>query len=200
VIVAVEGPSASGKTTWCRRQPWPVVAEYTPTSSEPDGSDESLQAAFWAGVNSARWHQAVELDADHEVVLCDGDPMKLHYSWSLARIGAAPWSRFECELGYARDALVGGRLGMADLVLVSVPPADVLRARRAADMTRRRRSFDVHVELARPLREWYAAVEQADPGGVVWAWPDGGVLRDSSRRKRLGSLALLDRVVELLPR
>jgi hypothetical protein len=200
VIVAVEGPSASGKTTWCRRQPWPVVAEYTPTGNEPDGSDEALQAAYWVEVNSARWHQAVDLDADHEVVLCDGDPMKLHYSWSLARIGAAPWSRFECELGYAREALIDGRLGMADLVLVSVPPAGVLRARRAADPTRRRRSFDVHVELAGPLREWYTAVEQADPGGVVWAWPASGVPLDSSKRKRLENLALLDRVVELLPR
>lgn len=200
MIVAVEGPSASGKTTWCRRQPWPVVAEYSPTGSEPDGSDEALRAAYWVGVNSARWQQAVELAAAHEVVLCDGDPMKLHYSWGLARISAVPWSRFECELRYTREALADGRLGMADLLLVSVPPADVLRARRVADPTRRRRSFDVHVELAGPLREWYTVVEQADPGGVVWAWPAGGVPFESSKRRRLGSLALLDRVVELLPR
>ena len=200
VIVAVEGPSASGKTTWCRRQPWPVVAEYTPSGSEPDGSDEHLRAAFWVGVNSARWLQAVELDAKHEVVLCDGDPMKLHYSWSLARIGAVPWSRFECELRYTRAALVDGHLGMADLVLVSVPPTDVLHARRAADPTRRRRSFDVHVELAGPLREWYTAVDEAEPGGVVWGWPAGGVPLEASKRRRLASPALLDRVVELLPR
>jgi hypothetical protein len=200
VIVVVEGPSAAGKTTWCRSQPWPVVAEYSPTGNEPDGSDDALRAAFWVGVNSARWQQAAELDVEHEVVLCDGDPMKLHYSWSLARIGAAPWSRFDCEFRHARAALADGRLGMADLVLVSVPPTDVLQARRAADTTRRRRSFDVHVELAAPLREWYTAVDQADPGAVVWGWPAGGVPLESPKGRRLGSPALLDRVVETLPR
>lgn len=200
VIVAVEGPSASGKTSWCRQQPWPVVAEYTPSGREPDGSDEALRAIFWVGVNSARWRQAVDLDAEYDVVLCDGDPMKLHYSWSLARIGAVPWSRFECELRYAREALTDGRLGMVDLVLVSIPPTDVLRARRAADTTRRRRSFDLHVELSGPLREWYTAVERADPGGVVWAWPAGGVPLRSRDRGHLDGPALLDRVIELLPR
>ena len=90
MIVAVEGPSAAGKTTWCRQQPWPVVAEYSPTGGEPDDSDEDRRAAYWVGVNSGRSQQALKLEAEHRVVLCDSDPLKLHYSWSLARIGAAP--------------------------------------------------------------------------------------------------------------
>src|SRR6478735_5328390 len=39
VIVAVEGPSAAGKSTWCRATSEQFVAEYTPTGEEPDGSD-----------------------------------------------------------------------------------------------------------------------------------------------------------------
>ena len=200
VIVAVEGPSAAGKTTWCRKQPWPVVAEYLPTGGEPDGSDPDCQAAYWVEVNSGRWQQAVELEAQSPVVLCDSDPFKLHYSWSLARLGAAPWSRFEYELRSTREALTAGRLGFTDVVVVSIPPADVLRTREAADSTRQRRSFDLHVRLGAPLREWYTAIERAEPGRVAWSWPATGIPLALSERPQRSDPTLLDHVVRYLPR
>jgi hypothetical protein len=162
VIVAVEGPSAAGKTTWCVQQPWPAVAEYAPTGREPDGADKDRQAAYWVQVNSGRWQQALQLEKQNRIVLCDSDPMKLHYSWCLARIGAAPWSRFQHELRYAREALATARLGFTDMVLVSIPPLHLLRRHKATDMTRQRRSFDLHAKLGEPLREWYTAVELAE--------------------------------------
>ncbi|HEY2193448.1 MAG TPA: hypothetical protein VGH76_14320 [Actinomycetospora sp.] len=55
-------------------------------------------------------------------MLCDSDPLKLHYSWCLARVGAASPDRFEQQLERARAAFEGERLGLADLVLVSIPP------------------------------------------------------------------------------
>jgi hypothetical protein len=151
MIVAVDGPSAAA--TWCRRQPWPVVVEYAASGAEPDGSDEERRAAYWVAVNSG-------------VVLCDSDPLKLHYSWCLARIGAAPWSRFEHEPRETREAIAAGRLGFADVALVSIPSVAVLRTRKAADPTRQRRAFDLHARLREPLREWYTAVERAEPGRV----------------------------------
>jgi hypothetical protein len=33
------------------------VAEYTPTGREPDGSDQSEQATYWAQANAHRWTQ-----------------------------------------------------------------------------------------------------------------------------------------------
>jgi hypothetical protein len=199
MIVAVEGPSAAGKTTWCRQQLWPVVAEYAPTGTEPDGSDEDRRAAYWGGVNSGRWQRALELEAEHRVVLCDSDPLKLHYSWSLARIGAGPWSRFEHELRYVREALAADRLGFADIALVSIPPVHVLRTRKATDPTRQRRSFGLHAQLREPLREWYTAVERAEPCRVVWSWPAAGVPIAQSERAQRCDPALLDRIVEYLP-
>ena len=74
MIVAVEGPSAAGKTTWCLQQGRPVVAEYAPTGREPDGSDEEARAAYWAEVNAGRWREALALERRSEVVLCDSDP------------------------------------------------------------------------------------------------------------------------------
>ena len=199
MIVAVEGPSAAGKTTWCDQQPWPVVAEYSPTGQEPDDADEELRAAYWVQVNSGRWQQAVRLEKQDRIVLCDSDPLKLHYSWCLARIGAAPWSTFQCELRYTREALMAARLGFADMVLVSIPALDVLRSLRATDMSRQRRSFDLHEKLREPLREWYSAVELADPGRVVWSWPATGVPTTAQERPQRCDPAMLDRVIECLP-
>ena len=101
VIIAVEGPSAAGKTTWCRAQMTnesvveEFVAEYQPTGFEPDGTNLEVQASYWTTVNSKRWSQAEDLEARTGIALCDSDPLKLHYSWCLAAVGAAPRERFE---------------------------------------------------------------------------------------------------------
>jgi hypothetical protein len=200
VIVAVEGPSAAGKTTWCRAQGWPVVAEYVPTGREPDGLDPARQAAYWVEVNSGRWREAVALERDgNPVVLCDGDPLKLHYSWCLARIGAGPRSRFVAELTEVRTAVADGRLGFVDLVLVSIPGPEVLRRRKAGDLTRRRRAFALHARLAGPLREWYSALGRVDPARVVWSFPSTGVPRGVGARPARSDAAVLEALVENLP-
>ena len=80
VIIAVEGPSAAGKTTWCRTQlggesaAERFVAEYQPTGFEPDGTDLDLQASYWTTVNSKRWSQAEDLEARTGIALCDSEP------------------------------------------------------------------------------------------------------------------------------
>jgi len=98
VIVAVEGASAAGKTTWSRAIGGQFVAEYSPTGQEPDGSDLAEQATYWAQVNAQRWTQALTLEGATGVAVCDSDPLKLHYSWCLAAVGAEPVTRFEHEL------------------------------------------------------------------------------------------------------
>lgn len=53
------------------------------------------------------------LETNNAVVVCDSDPLKLHYSWYLGRLGAASWERFEKELVEVRravDALEPGRV------------------------------------------------------------------------------------------
>ncbi len=64
-------------------------------------------------MNCARWAEARALEANTPVVVCDSDPLKLHYSWCLGRVGAAPWERFNHELAEVRRAIVAGRLGFA---------------------------------------------------------------------------------------
>ena len=77
MIVAVEGPSAAGKTSWCRANAPDFVAEYTPVGNRPDAEQP---ARFWTGVNSQRWSNAIELETATGTAICDSDPLKLHYS------------------------------------------------------------------------------------------------------------------------
>lgn len=200
MIVVVEGPSAAGKTTWCRQHAPGFVTEYAPTGSEPDGSDLAAQAAYWTTVNTGRWAQARTLEARTGVAVCDSDPLKLHYSWSLAQIGAATRSRFDHEAAQVRRAFAAGALGFADLVLVSIPPLAVLCERRDADPTRRRRSFDLHARLGEHLRAWYQAVDALEPGRVLWQLPaDGLPTRTLRPRARRSNVARLDELVTSLP-
>ncbi len=171
MIVAVEGPSAAGKTTWCRASGLEFVAEYTATGREPDGSDLEEQAAYWVSVNSRRWDHARELEEVTGIAVCDSDPLKLHYSWCLAAVGAAPFARFEYELAAVRGAFAQGRLGFPDVVLLSIPDAQQLAAQRAGDATRRRRHFDLHARLSEPLAEWYAALGRLDANRIVDGFP-----------------------------
>ncbi|MGC0363931.1 hypothetical protein ABH922_001915 [Rhodococcus sp. 27YEA15] len=172
MIIAVEGPSATGKTTWCRSHAERFVPEYQPTGTEPNGTDLPIQAMYWVEVNSQRWSNAVELESVSGIALCDSDPLKLHYSWSLARIGAGPPERFEHELAAVEIAFAQERLGFADLTVISIPPTDQLVRRRESDPTRRRRNFDLHARLAEPLAQWYSAIDALDSGRVLWDFPD----------------------------
>jgi len=201
MIVAVEGPSAAGKTTWCRKSMVEFVPEYAPTGKEPDGSDAAREARYWTEVNAARWSQAVDLEDRARVAVCDTDPLKLHYSWCLARIGAAPASRFACELASVREAISQRQLGFADVVLVAVPDEETLRRQKTGDPTRSRRSFELHAKLRDPLIEWYQCLDRLTPGHVMWELPEHGVAYISKKSPSANryDVRVLDALVAGLP-
>ncbi|MEU4425181.1 hypothetical protein AB0F81_31560 [Actinoplanes sp. NPDC024001] len=191
MIVVVSGPSAAGKTTWCRaHHAEHLVEEYTPGGAEPDGPAPE----FWCEVNCRRWQEALAREAGAGLAVCDDDPMKLHYTWALARLGLVDPAVWRREVEVNRAAVAARRLGFADLVLVTVPQSDELRRRRAADTTRRRRNFELHLRMAGPLREWYEAVERADPDRVRWELAADGTLGAAARAGRYDT-ELFDAVV-----
>ena len=200
MIVAVEGPSAAGKTSWCQRHFGDdYVREYSPTGTEPDANDLDTQADYWTSVNSARWLEAARIEAEIGVAVCDSDPLKIHYSWCLARVGAAPVQRWTRELRAVRRAFSAGRLGLADLVLITIPDLATLQAHRDEDGSRRRHSFELHARLREPLREWYQAVDRLDPGRVCWELPKTGLPAGPPPRIDRSDPAQLDTLVRLLP-
>jgi hypothetical protein len=202
MIVVVEGPTAAGKTTWVQEHHADsAVWEYRSDGCEPgDDADVNVLGAYWAHANARRWQQAVEIETASGLAVCDSDPCKLHYTWTLWRIGAVDRVRWTADAKHAREQFERHRLGLADLVLVEVPSMATLRWRRERDKSRRRRNFDLNVQLAGPLREWYAAVDELTPGHVARGLPGSALNAESIPRRahRTGG-DLLDALIELLP-
>lgn len=196
MIIAVEGPSAAGKTTLCRELADTFIAEYQPTGIEPDGKDSQVHAYYWANVDSTRWDSARVLESETGLAVCDSDPLKLHYSWCLARIGADSVERFELEKDLVREAVVEKRIGFADAVLVAYPDLETLTEHKTRDLTRQRRSFELHAQLTEPLHEWYTALEAVDPGHV-YGW--NADIHALPRRERRYDATLLDDLLSQLP-
>ena len=197
MIVVVEGPTAAGKTSWCRRNVGRFVAEYAMTGTEP--ADGQALARHWARVGMQRWADAEQLERADGIAFCDTDPLKLHYSWGMAALGLAPRAQFDRELAVARVAVRSGRLGLADAVLVGLPDVATLQARRDQDTTRRRRNFATHVQLREPLRQWYATLDGLDPGRVIWDLPADGVPKLPAPRAERTCPDLLDAFIDALP-
>jgi hypothetical protein len=194
VIVAVEGPSAAGKTTWIRRvAPHLEVAEHR--ALRPPAGDVTGVAAFWTSANAQRWHAALQTEAAAGAALCDTDPLKLHYEFCLVRIGLGTLDGLRAGVIACRAAIVDGALGLVDLVICNVPDEATLIHHRDTDHGRQRRNFDVHRRLGPPLVEWYSALEQLDRGRVMWGFPEA--LPNAPRRDRY-DLDLYDAWMALL--
>ena len=203
MIVVVEGPSAAGKTTWIttHRQGAALIGETRPGPAPDRGRDPAAAAAHWAKAGAARWSAACQAEQQGEIAVCDTDPFKLHYVWCLWRTGNATAGQWRAEMNASRQLFAALRLGIADLILVSIPSPAVLAARRAADATRRRRNFGLHAKLADPLRDWYRAVSALDPDRVRWELPAAGVSGLATlqpRRPRTGT-AIFDALMDQLP-
>jgi hypothetical protein len=163
--------------------------------------DPAAAAAHWANVNAARWAAACQAEQQAGVALCDTDPFKLHYAWCLWQNGDATARQWRAEMNASRHLFAARRLGIADLILVSIPDPATLAARRHADTTRRRRHFDLHAKLAGPPRDWYRAVSVLDPNRVRWELPTTGIpdlCTLQSRNPRTGT-AIFDALTDQLP-
>lgn len=191
VIVVVEGPSAAGKTTWCMRHAvgflpepgrWPI--------------DEVLR------YQRERWRLAVSADSRGELVVLDGDPFKLYFSWASLRAGALTEPDWAAAVAVARGSFAAGDLGLADLVLYSDPGGDELRRRKEGDSTRSRRNFVRNTAMRSSFGLWFEAVSQLDTDRVLWEHPSAGLGEPHlavGRRPERSSLTTFDTLLESLP-
>jgi nicotinamide riboside kinase len=168
MIIAVEGVSAAGKTTFCRRYaPGGVfVSEYVSPKPASDLDAQAL-AAFWAEVNAQRWAQAVELESRAGIAFCDTDPIKLHYTWCMMLHGRATRAQWMESVTALRRLIETRQVGFADRILLLEPDEQTVRSRKHADTVRRRQNFELHLRLAPLLRRWYEAIDCFSPGRVV---------------------------------
>lgn len=202
MLIVVEGISAAGKTTWCRKHASGfTVSETGPRDDAPDDPtlNPAAGARFWVEQGERRWQAACAIERLRGVAVCDTDPIKLHYIWSLWQIGVAAERVWQAEHVVTRDAIADGRIGFADAYLVK--PIDPQRARRQrdADPTRSRRNFELHVKLLEPLMTWYRALETVLPGAVTWELPEDGIARMPEQRDRsTGVIQIFDQMIDIL--
>ena len=171
MIVVAEGPTAAGKTTWAATLPAQHVIPETGRIEVPATMSDAQHATFWNEVNCDRWSKSTGVESATGLAVCDTDPLKLHYDYCLARIGAAAWARFERGVAEAEAAIEEQRLGVADLVVVRVPDDDTLARQRDSDQSRRRRNFELPRtpwpptpgDIGHPARSPVPAAERRHP-------------------------------------
>lgn len=205
MIAVIEGISAAGKTTWCRRHAaGRCVPETGPVFGAPDrDADPRAAARFWAVANARRWQAALALEQRGGLAVCDTDPLKLHYVWTLWRIGEATPAQWHAECEAAREQIAARRLGFADRYYVRRIDADQARRQRDGDPARTRRNFELHLRLQAPLVAWYETLAGILPGQVCFDWPDTGAFAAGSVAAPDSLRYALDRfdaLVESLPR
>lgn len=200
MIVVVDGISASGKTTWCAKHGGQyVVPENGRFKDEPNRLQDPVgAAAFWAERNVDRWQAALATEAMSSWALCDSDPLKLHYIWSLWQIGEASEHDWRLELAATRETVAQRRIGFADCYIVGSIDPQLARERANADTTRRRRNFELHVRLQTALLNWYSAIEKVLPGRVQFGFPsEMPALKSLDGRY---ALEAFDQMIASLPR
>lgn len=200
MILVVEGISASGKTTWCARHgAQHVIAEHGRIEGEPDRTTDPVAAAeFWAERNVDRWQRALAMEERQSWALCDSDPLKLHYIWTLWQIGEASEQDWQTELDATRETIAQGRIGFADCYIVGRMDPQLARERAKADTTRRRRNFELHVRLQPALLTWYSALNDVLPGRVQFSFPSE--MPALTSRDGRYALAAFDQMIASLPR
>jgi hypothetical protein len=201
VIIVVEGPSGAGKTTWCRTHAGAnalleALPDHATVPTEPEAA-----ARYWVERNTARWQEVLDREARDGLVVVDTDPFKLHFVWTLFKTGQVSEVEWTMQRDAARDAFAAGRYALADVFLVSNVDDATLRARRDADPLRTRRNFERHVLLRDALLRWYSAIDQLEPGRVVFGLPADGIgpdLLGKGKRATRSGLGLFDHLMKEL--
>jgi hypothetical protein len=106
MIVAVEGPSAAGKTMWCSAHCGDLLVREAPENiAAPDlYADPAAVGRFWVDHYGENWQRALAIEREHGIAVCDGDPFHLYFAWALWKAGALDQRLFEIERELYREA------------------------------------------------------------------------------------------------
>ncbi len=211
MLIVIEGTSAAGKTTWCRRfaeghalfEGEPSAPPEPPGASDPDPADPDGVSRYWIDANAWRWTVACEMSEKLGWVVCDTDPFKLHWTWTLWTGGLASSAYWEASREFSRSAFANGTLGLADLILFADLDPQTLCRQKANDPTRTRSRHEMHLRIAPALKRWYSAIAAIDPDRVQFRLPADGLQAEhlalGPRPVRSGT-ALFDRLMSELER
>jgi deoxyadenosine/deoxycytidine kinase len=169
MIVVIEGPSAVGKTTWCRTHvPVGFIEDSHENIDAPSSlrSDPEVASAFWTNFEIQRWKAALQMEREKGIAVCDSDPLHLYYAWALWKSGALASALFEASLNLYRTAIREKQLGFADIVIWIDADVAELRKRKSGDHSRGRKQHEINLACLPWMKIWFAARERFLPGTV----------------------------------
>jgi len=202
MIVVIEGISAAGKTSWCRHHAPDRLVPETYPQIRPDRQRNAREAArLWTDWNIGRWSEALALEQSKGTAVCDTDPLKLHFIWSLWRIGEAPEDHWRHQMEVTREAFDKQVLGFADVYFVKKIDPHTARLQKEGDQTKSRMNFDLHVRLQASLHAWYETLATILPGRIEWSLPTQlpAFEADARPSESRYDIALFDRFTANLP-
>ena len=202
MIVVIEGISAAGKTSWCRQHAPDHLVPETYPQIRPDRNHDAREAArFWTDWNVRRWSEALALEQSKGTAVCDTDPLKLHYIWSLWRIGEAPENHWRHQMEATREAFDKRALGFADVYFVKKIDPHTVRLQKERDQAKSRMNFDLHLRLQASLHAWYEALAMILPERIRWSLPTRlpALEPDTWLSKSRYDVKLFDRFIANLP-
>lgn len=199
MIIVIEGMSAAGKTTWCKAQEQcAVVWETFPEDRDKKAAYGIETAQYWTDWNKKRWAEAIAIEMQSSLAICDTDPLKLHYCWALWQIGQGSREQWEMQRDATRAAIADRSLGFADYVFVKPMEEHIVRRQRELD-PRVRDRFEVHLQMQGSLIAWYQALQKVTPERVVFEHPESLNAEGFSLSRERYSMKQFDRFVSLLP-
>lgn len=168
-IIALEGPSAVGKTTTAKALCEEFDGYRVPEVNERFDTSEEDSDTWYFERQCDRWELARERETEHELVVLDGDVLQpLWYNWIASGLAddhetieaLAPLDsiyRFYCE------KMQDQRVGFPDRYFLLLADSETLRRRKRDDETRRRRNFETHLQFVAPQREYFERLQSLSP-------------------------------------
>ena len=208
MIVVIEGISAVGKTTFAGRFGRRWIPEFVEQGEAPAPSDRAeVVASYWVEHNVRRFQAAVEVEAEYGFAVCDTEPWKSHFDWSMARAGFRTMDVFDAAIPIVREAILARRLGFGGRYYVKRIAPHVARVQKDGDATRTRRNFEMHLALQPHLLEWFDVLSKVLPDRVHFGFPDyedlhaelTNGLRAATDSRRF-DVSVLDELVQRLPK
>ena len=199
MIIAIEGGSAAGKTTWCRSYfPRNHVPETPADISSPDPfADPAEVSWFWVNHATQNWLKALEIEREHGLAICDGDPFHLYFAWALWKAGALSRKLFDLESAIYRIGFEEEQIGFVDHVVWIDVPARELRQRAAADTTRRRKRHELYLTMLPWMKIWFEQRHRLLPGTVHLAGEEFKIEElQSTPSPHRYDVAMLDRLLQ----
>ena len=111
--------------------------------------------------NLKRWCIALEKARTHELVVMDGDHIKLWYDWVYGEK-----NNYEISREFFREHIQRGVIGFPDAYFILYTSHDELKARKLNDLTRRRSNFEKHLRLVEPQKRLFLALNEVVRGYV----------------------------------